>query len=118
MIGWLLLFALAVGGISYGAYTYARSRAYFAIEGNSVTAYQGVPGAFGGVKLTWPLGDTGIRFDALPTDLQARLKDGVDFSFDDLAKMESLYASRQATSSPSPPPSAVTSSSPTSSTVQ
>ena len=31
VIGWLLLFALAVGVASYGAYNYARSRAYFAV---------------------------------------------------------------------------------------
>jgi protein phosphatase len=105
VIGWVLLFALAVAGASYGAYTYARSRAYFAVQGDSVLVYQGVPGAFAGIKLTWPLGDTGIRFGALPTDVQAKLKGGVEFPLSDLGRMERLYGSKQATITPVPAPS-------------
>ncbi|MDR3686742.1 MAG: Stp1/IreP family PP2C-type Ser/Thr phosphatase [Coriobacteriia bacterium] len=108
IIGWVLLFALAVGGASYGAYTYARSRAYFTVQGDSVNAYQGVPGSFAGIQLTWALGDTGIHFSALPTDAQAKLKAGVEFPLADLSKMERLYSSQQA-SSTAPAPSAPTS---------
>ena len=102
VIGWLLLFALAVGGASYGAYRYAQSRAYFSVEGDAVIAYQGVPGSFAGIKLTWPLPDTGIRFGTLPTDAQARLKSGVAFPLDELSRMEKLYRSKQASSTPAP----------------
>ena len=109
IIGWVLLFALAVGGASYGAYTYARSRAYFAVQSDSVWAYQGVPGSFAGITLTWPLGDTGIHLSALPTAAQAKLKGGVAFPLSDLNKMERLYSSQQA-SSTVPAPSAPTSS--------
>ena len=114
IVGWLLLFALAVGGASFGAYRYAHSRGYFTIEGDAVIAYQGVPGSFAGIKLTWPLGDTGVRFSRLPTDLQARLKGGVEFPLDDLNKMETLFSSKQATTEPTPaPPSSLpTSTSP------
>jgi protein phosphatase len=112
IIGWVLLFALAVGGASYGAYTYARSRAYFTVQSDSVLAYQGVPGSFAGIKLTWLLGDTGIHFSALPTDVQAKLRSGVAFPLSELGKMETLYGSKQASSTPVPAPSAPTSATP------
>jgi len=108
IIGWVLLFALAVGGASYGAYTYARSRAYFVVQGDSIYAYQGVPGSFAGITLTWPLGDTSIHLSALPTDLQARLRSGVAFPLSELSKMERLYGSKQAPTTV-PAPSAPTS---------
>jgi protein phosphatase len=110
IVGWLLLFALAVGGASFGAYRYAQSRGYFTVEGDSVIAYQGVPGSFAGITLTWPLGDTGVRFSRLPTDLQARLRSGVEFPLDDLKKMQTLFSSKQATTTPTPAPSTVPSS--------
>lgn len=112
IIGWLLLFVLAVGGSSYGAYTYARSRAYFTVQGDSVLANEGVPGSFAGIRLTWPLGDTGISFGALPTDIQARLRAGVEFPLSDLGKMETLYGSKQASITPAPAPSAPSSATP------
>jgi PPM family protein phosphatase len=117
VIGWLLLFALAVGGAGYGAYQYARSRAYFAVESSTIVAYQGVPGSFAGIKLTWPLRHTGISVDALPADLQARLKSGVEFPLSDLGKMEKLFRSRQTTTA-TPEPSSATSSSPMGTAVQ
>lgn len=104
VIGWVLLFALAVGGSCLGAYRYAQTRAFFAVEGDAVTAYRGVPGSFAGIRLTWPLGDTGIRFSALPTDAQARLKSGVEFPLADLTKMERVFASKQQTDTISPEP--------------
>jgi PPM family protein phosphatase len=112
VIVWVLLFALAVGAASYGAYTYARSRAYFAVAGDSVLAYQGVPGSFAGIKLTWALGETGIKFSALPTDMQAKLKSGVEFPLSDLSKLEKLYGSKQASSTPNLAPSMPTTTSP------
>jgi protein phosphatase len=112
VIGWILLFALAVGAASYGAYTYARSRAYFSVQGDSVLVYQGVPGSFAGIKLTWALGDTGIHFSALPTDAQAKLKSGVEFPLADLGKMERLYGSKQSSPTPVPAPSVLPSATP------
>jgi hypothetical protein len=84
------------------------SRAYFAVSGDSVLAYQGVPGSFAGIQLTWPLGDTGIHFSTLPTDVQAKLRAGVAFPLSDLSKLEKLYSSKQATTTV-PAPSAPTS---------
>ena len=115
VIGWLLLFAIAVGGTAYGSIRYARSRAYFAVEGAppAVVAYQGVPGSFAGIRLTWLLGDTGIHFDALPAEDQARLKSGVEFPLSDLSKMEILYGSKQQSTTPIPAPSLAPTSTPT-----
>jgi serine/threonine protein phosphatase PrpC len=112
LVGWLLLFALVVGGICYGAYAYAKSRAYFSVENGTVVAYQGVPGSFAGLRLTWPLASTGIRFAQLPADLQAKLTDGVEFPLSDLKRVEAYYVSKEETASPIPPPSAVPSSTP------
>ena len=101
----MLLFALIVGGVSYGAYRYSRTRAYFVIENGYVGAYQGVPGSFAGVKLSWPLPSdpNPIPAQLLPTDFQSKLRTGVEFPLDDLSKMESLYRSKLSTSPASPP---------------
>jgi serine/threonine protein phosphatase PrpC len=115
VIGWLLLFVLAVGGAVLGAARYARSRGYFLVDAETppaVIAYQGVPGSFAGLRLSWRIAPTSIKFDALPTDAQAQLKAGVEFPFDDLAKVEKLYTSRQASATPAPAPSAIPSASP------
>ncbi len=44
LIGWLLLFALIVGGVVFAAYHVADSRAYLTAENGVVVIYQGVPG--------------------------------------------------------------------------
>jgi protein phosphatase len=116
VIGWVLLLALAVSLSAYGSYRYARSRGYLAVEGNTVIAYQGVAGSFAGIRLSWPLGDTGIRMDRLPASAQAKLKSGVAFSLEDLPRVEHLYTSKQETATPTSPPSVAPSSTPTSST--
>jgi protein phosphatase len=109
----VLLFALAVGGAAYGSYLYARSRAYFNVQQSSVYAYQGVPGSFAGIKLTWALGKTGIDFERLPTDLQAKLRRGVEFSLSDLNKLETYYRSKESSPAPAVTPSFPTSATPT-----
>ena len=54
LIGWLLLFALIVGGVVFSAYHVANSRAYLTAENGVVVIYQGVPGSFAGVTLSTP----------------------------------------------------------------
>ena len=118
VIGWVLLFALAVGGVAYGAYRYSRTQAYFVIENGYVVAYQGVPGSFAGIQLSWPLpaGPNPIPAQLLPTDFQSKLRTGVEFPLADLGKMDDLYRSKLSTgyvapqslpttTSPTPPPS-------------
>jgi PPM family protein phosphatase len=94
VVGWVLLFALIVGTVCYGAYTYSRSRAYFAIENGQINAYRGVPGSFAGLSLSWPLAVTGIEVYALPPDMQAKLKAGVEFPYHDFQSMLELYRSK------------------------
>ena len=111
VIGWVLLFALIVGGVAYGAYRYARTRAYFVSENGYVAAYQGVPGSFAGVRLSWPLASQLYPTQLLPTDFQSRLRTGVEFPLGDLSRMEDLYRSKLSTSPGEP--STPTTSAPT-----
>ena len=102
VIGWVLLFALIVGGVAYGSYRYARTRAYFVVENGYVAAYQGVPGSFAGVKLSWPLASQLYPAQLLPTDFQSKLRSGVEFPLADLGQMEELYRSKLSTDYISP----------------
>ena len=55
LIGWLLLFALVVGGVVLRRVPRTRSsRAYLAAENGVVVVYQGVPGSFAGITLSRP----------------------------------------------------------------
>ena len=103
VVGWVLLFALIVGTIGYGVYTYSRSRAYFAVQSGQIYAYQGVTGTFAGFSLSWPIASTGIDATALPADMQAKLKAGVEFPLHDLGTMEALYRSKLPSATIAPP---------------
>jgi len=73
LIGWLLLFALVVGGISYGAYRVATERAYLAAENGVVVIYRGVPGTFAGITLASRAEETTIAVASLDSATQSRL---------------------------------------------
>lgn len=77
LIGWLLLFALIVGGAVYSAYHVAGSRAYITSENGYVVVNRGVPGSFAGVTLSSRAIDTTIAVTDLDIALQARLKTGL-----------------------------------------
>jgi len=77
LIGWLLLFALIVGGIAWGTYQYAQSRAYVKDVAGYVVVYQGVPGAFAGFTLSHVAEETTIPVAALDLATQARLAQGI-----------------------------------------
>jgi protein phosphatase len=113
VIGWVLLFVLIVGGVSYGAYRYARTRAYFVSENGYVAAYQGVPGSFAGIRLSWPLVSQLYATQLLPTDFQSKLRTGVEFPLADLSQMEELYRSKLSTTIPSPSAPSTTTPAPT-----
>jgi hypothetical protein len=115
VIGWVLLFALIVGGVAYGSYRYARTRAYFVVENGYVVAYQGVPGSFAGVRLSWPLASQLYPAQLLPTDFQSKLRSGVEFPLVDLEEMEELYRSKLSTDyiSPQSTPTTTTTPAPT-----
>ncbi len=74
---WLLAFAVVIIVAALLADSYARSRAYLIDEGGYVAVYQGVPGTFAGISLTWPSTVTTIPVDALDTVTATRLKSGV-----------------------------------------
>ncbi|MBE0477181.1 MAG: Stp1/IreP family PP2C-type Ser/Thr phosphatase [Coriobacteriia bacterium] len=73
----VLLAAGIVAGGAYGAYRYARERAYVVAEEGRVALYRGVPGEFAGVRLSWPAEETTIPVDALPAVTQTRLVRGI-----------------------------------------
>ena len=77
LVGWLLLFALLVGGAIFGAYRVANSRAYLTAENGVVVIYRGVPGSFAGITLSSRAEETTIAVADLDLAIQARLKAGL-----------------------------------------
>jgi PPM family protein phosphatase len=91
VIGWVLLFALLVGGIGYGSKRYAQSRAFVTSEpaalGTSSTSgatdttvvvvYRGVPGSFANLTWNWRSEETTIDVTLLSPAEQARLAEKI-----------------------------------------
>ncbi len=73
LIGWLLLFALVVGGIAYAAYRVATERAFLTAENDVVVIYRGVPGSFAGIALAQRAEVTTITVTELDPATQSRL---------------------------------------------
>ena len=102
VIGWLLLFGLIVGGIAYGSYRYAETRAFLmssapmtsdvSATGTPPTSviyvYRGVPGSFAGLSLSWLSEETTVDVGLLPPADQARLTEKITVG--DLTEAESL----------------------------
>ncbi len=76
ILGWLLAFALIVGGIAYGTYRYAQSRAYLIAENGVIVVYRGVPGEIAGLELSWRVASTDIPVASLDPGTQQRLAGG------------------------------------------
>ncbi len=80
VVVWLLVAALVIGGIGYGVYAYARSKAYLIEENGVVVIYRGVPGEVAGVALKWPVESTlldAAAVERLPLNVQKRLAEGL-----------------------------------------
>ena len=77
LLGWLLLFALIVGGVVFSAYHVANSRAYLIAENGVVVIYQGVPGSFAGITLSTRAEQSSVAIADLDLALQSRLKLGL-----------------------------------------
>lgn len=77
IVGWLVALALVFGGIGYGTYRYARSRAFLIAEPDgTVSLYRGVPGNVGTLELNWYEDATAIRIEDLSPAQQATLQRG------------------------------------------
>lgn len=97
VILWLVALAVIVGGIGYGTYLYARSRAYVIAQDSGVAVYQGVPGELAGVALSWPVDIIDVDTTALPTAQRQRLAEGIRFDSVDAAR---AFASSLTTPAP------------------
>ena len=119
VIGWLLLFGLIVGGVAYTSYRYAQSRAFLASAPPTTTAgslsaptsvvdvYQGVPGSFAGLTLSWLSQETTVDVALLPPADQARLAEKITLAnLDDaltlLAKYRAIAEERQRNTTSTP----------------
>jgi serine/threonine protein phosphatase PrpC len=107
---WVVAAAALIAATMYGAYSYARSRAYLIDEGGVVTVYRGVPGSFAGMSLHWRLRTTSIQVDRLELPVASRLRLGIPFddvtaALDRAAQLEASVAptsSPDASSTPTP----------------
>lgn len=74
---WALVAVALVASAAWGAWAYARSRAYLIAENGVVVVYRGVQGDFAGVRLAWRELETTVPVDALSPDRAARLREGI-----------------------------------------
>lgn len=79
VLGWLLVAALIVGGIGFGSYSYARSRAFVTQEDGFVVVYRGVPGSVGTLSLSWFVSRTSILVADLDPGEQRRINEVREF---------------------------------------
>ncbi|TLM78321.1 MAG: hypothetical protein FDZ75_09110 [Actinobacteria bacterium] len=99
MLAWILMAALIVSAILFGAYRYAYSKAYLQLEADGrVYVYQGVPGQFGSLKLSRFVNATEIPPTNLTPAQQAKLREGVQY--DSLADAQRAVSSLE--NSPTP----------------
>jgi protein phosphatase len=73
---WVFALVAVTAGIGYGAYLYARTKAFLIAQDGAVAVYRGVPGTVGGVSLKWPVEVTTTSVDALPLSSQTKLARG------------------------------------------
>jgi PPM family protein phosphatase len=103
---WVVAAAMLVIAAVWGAYAYARSRAYLIDQGGYVAVYRGVPGSFAGVSLSWPVETTRIPVSALDPAVASRLTEGIAFNglADAFARVEELKGlAAPGTATPAPP---------------
>jgi protein phosphatase len=76
MVAALVLVALT----GFGAYTYARSRAYLIDESGYVALYRGIPGSVSGLSLSWKVESTDIAVGTLAIPARVRLQEGIPYA--------------------------------------
>lgn len=77
---WLVAAAVLVAATSWGAWSFAQSRAYLIDESGYVTLYRGIPGSFAGLSLHWKVESSDVPVDRLDVPRQGRLKTGIIFA--------------------------------------
>jgi serine/threonine protein phosphatase PrpC len=77
---WLVAAAVLVAATSWGAWSFAQSRAYLIDESGYVTLYRGIPGSFAGLSLHWKIQTSEVRVDRLDIPRQGRLRTGIIFA--------------------------------------
>ena len=75
--GFVLALVILFGGAATGVYLYAAKSAYLIAENGQVMLYRGLVGDVFGLKLQWPIEDTGIAVDELTPPLPDRLRQGI-----------------------------------------
>jgi protein phosphatase len=103
---WLLALIAVVAAAGWIAHSYARSQAYLIDEGGYVAVYEGVPGSFAGISMSWPSEITTVPVSALDTITATRLQGGLRFdSLGDALDRVELYragVSAETTATPGP----------------
>jgi protein phosphatase len=102
---WIVAALALVAAVASGAWSYARSRAYLIDQGGYVAVYQGIPGSFAGIDLSWLVQTTDVPIGVLDPQVRARLEEGIPFGKlpDALDRVEQLRASAiPPSSTPSP----------------
>jgi protein phosphatase len=102
---WIVAALALVAAVASGAWSYARSRAYLIDQGGYVAVYQGIPGSFAGIDLSWLVQTTDVPIGVLDPQVRARLEEGIPFGKlpDALERVEQLRASAiPPSSTPSP----------------
>lgn len=102
---WIVAALVLVLATGWGAWSYARSRAYLIDQGGYVAVYRGIPGSFAGIGLHWLVQATDVPVERLDPQVRTRLETGVAFGklTDALDRVEELRASAlPATSTPAP----------------
>ena len=103
---WFVALVGVIATAAWAANSYARSQAYLIDEGGVVAVYEGVPGAFAGISLSWPSEVTTVPVSALDPVTAGRLTSGL--RVDGLTEARELvdgYRARiaaEATSAPAP----------------
>jgi protein phosphatase len=108
---WVVAALALVAATTWGAYSYAQSRAYLIDESGYVAVYRGIPGSFAGIGLNWRVEVTDVPVQKLDVPQQSRLRDGIAFNAlsDALARVDGLRAESLATSGTTSPSLSATS---------
>lgn len=79
LIGLVVVVVLLVGGAGLGVAS-ARSSWYVGQQQGKVAIFRGVPGSFGGLRLSWLAASTDVTVTALPAYDQDRVRQGITAS--------------------------------------
>lgn len=74
---WILAAVAIVGSAALIAHGYARSQAYLIDKNGRVALYQGIPGSFAGISLSWLSEESTVPVEALDPITASRLASGI-----------------------------------------